>query len=187
MKKRNLKGKAIFSAVIIFIFAFNIIKNLYPTHYSEYVMEYSEKYEVDSDLVFSIIREESKFFPYARSRKNARGLMQISEITEEWAAREIGLLDVDIFDPKTNIEIGCWYVSKLSDEFGDDQLVIASYNCGSGNVTRWLKNDDYSSDGKSLDKIPFLETRLYVKKVNRSHSIYKKINGLKRFLGWEKE
>lgn len=187
MKNRKLKMKAIFAISIILIFGFNILKNLYPTHYSQYVKEYSEEYGVDSDLVFAIIREESKFFPYAQSKKNARGLMQISEITQNWALDEIKIRENDIFDPKLNIEIGTWYISKLYDEFGDTNLVIAAYNCGSGNVSKWLKNNEYSSDGEVLDKIPFKETESYLKKVNNSYSIYKKINGVKRFLGWEKD
>ena len=38
--------------------------------------------------------------------------MQISDITREWANEEMNLGDIEIFDPKTNIKIGCLYLNK---------------------------------------------------------------------------
>ena len=69
--------------------------------------------------------------------------------------------------------MGCWYLDNLRDEFNNMDLVIAAYNAGRGNVNEWLKNIDYSSDGKTLNYIPFPETRAYVDKVNSYYNIYK--------------
>ena len=59
-----------------------------------------------------------------------------------------------------NIRIGCWHINQLMNEFGKENtdLIIAAYNGGSRNVKNWLNDTDYSSDGKSLDFIPFKET-----------------------------
>ena len=69
-----------------------------------------------------------------------------------WEQKEIGLEDFDvdkIYDVETNITIGCWYVSKLMKQFDNDLLlVLAAYNAGSGNVTKWLQNEKYSKSGK---------------------------------------
>ena len=152
---------------------------LYPVKYIDFVRHYSQKYDIDPYLVMAIIKTESSFKPDAVSPKNARGLMQISERTGRWGAERLKLdnySNESLFSPEINIFIGCWYLSVLYGEFGNnDELVLAAYNGGSGNVTQWLKDPDLSPDGKSLDKIPFKETEQYLKKVKNSHKIYKKL------------
>ena len=133
------------------------------------------EFGLDENLVYSVIKVESKFRKDAVSHKGAKGLMQISDITREWAKEEMNLGDIDIFDPKTNIKIGCWYLNKLYKEFGRLDLVIAAYNGGSGNVNKWLSDYSYSKDGKSLDLIPFEETSMYVKKVTKNYKMYNKL------------
>lgn len=134
---------------------------------------YSKEYGIDDSLVYSVIKVESKFNKKAVSKRNAKGLMQISEITQNWAQEELGLENIDIFDPETNIKIGCWYLNKLFKEFNDLDLVITAYNGGSGNVTKWLKNDAYSRDGNKLHEIPFEETKNYLEKVKENYRVYK--------------
>lgn len=164
---------ALFAALLIE--SDNFKKIIYPKKYSVYVEKYSEEFEINENLVYSVMKAESKFDKDAISRKGAKGLMQISDITKDWAIEELGLGDIDIYDPENNIKIGCWYLKKLYKEFGDLDLVIAAYNGGSGNVTRWLKNNEYSSDGKHLDSIPFQETSTYVKKVRKNYDMYNDI------------
>ena len=134
---------------------------------------YSKEYGIDDSLVYSVIKVESKFNIKAVSKRNAKGLMQISEITQNWAQEELGLENIDIFDPETNIKIGCWYLNKLFKEFNDLDLVITAYNGGSGNVSKWLKNDAYSRDGNKLHEIPFEETKNYLEKVKENYRVYK--------------
>lgn len=134
---------------------------------------YSKEYGLDDSLVYSVIKVESKFNKKAVSKRNAKGLMQISEITQNWAQEELGLENIDIFDPETNIKIGCWYLNKLFKEFNDLDLVITAYNGGSGNVSKWLKNDAYSRDGNKLHEIPFEETKNYLEKVKENYRVYK--------------
>lgn len=134
---------------------------------------YSKEYGIDDSLVYSVIKVESKFNKKAVSKRNAKGLMQISEITQNWAQEELGLENIDIFDPETNINIGCWYLNKLFKEFNDLDLVITAYNGGSGNVSKWLKNDAYSRDGNKLHEIPFEETKNYLEKVKENYRVYK--------------
>ena len=62
---------------------------------------------------------------------------------------------------------------RLNDTFDKDlDLTIAAYNAGPTNVQSWLENRQYSSDGKSVDYIPFGETKKYVDKVNTYYNIY---------------
>ncbi len=102
--------------------------------------------------------------------------MQIMDSTGEWIASK---LEVDnfntnmLYEPEINIEFGCWYLNNLLKEFGDLSLALAAYNGGSGNVTKWLNDPEYSSDGENLTYIPFKETKKYVDKVSTRYNIYK--------------
>ena len=56
----------------------------YPRKYSDYVAYYADKYKLDENRVYAIIRTESGFSPTARSGVGALGLMQITEETFSW-------------------------------------------------------------------------------------------------------
>lgn len=177
----NKKNIFIVLSILLIIFTVFLLetkvihKLIYPRKYSQYVEKYSREFNLDENLVYSVIKAESKFRKEAISYKGAKGLMQISDITRDWAVDELKLGDIDIFDPQTNIMIGCWYINKLYKEFGNLDLVIAAYNGGSGNVSKWLDNCDYSKDGKQLHNIPFEETSNYLKKVKKNYSKYNEI------------
>ncbi|MGL4774160.1 MAG: lytic transglycosylase domain-containing protein [Clostridium sp.] len=148
----------------------------FPYEHKEYVDKYSSEYDLNPLLVLSIMKTESKFKPEARSNKNAVGLMQITESTGEWIASQMKIENYtkeSLYDEETNIKMGCWYLRNLKDEFGTWDEAIAAYNGGRGNVNKWLKDENYSKDGKTLDYIPFGETKKYVDKVNTNYSIYK--------------
>lgn len=181
--KKSRLGVVLVIVLVLIAFAINsstsVLKVAYPLKYKEYVYKYSAQYKVDPYLVFSIIKAESGFDPKATSHKKARGLMQISEVTANWGAKTLKIEKFSydkLYDPETNISIGCWYINNLMREFGDNtQVVLAAYNGGSGNVSEWLKDTRYSKSGSTLDKIPFKETENYVKKVQNYYSVYKKI------------
>jgi soluble lytic murein transglycosylase len=169
---------AVVLVVVIFILSSGL-KLAYPLKYKEYVFKYSLQNNIDPYLVFAIIKAESGFKPEAISRKNARGLMQISEKTAMWGAESLGLENFayeTLFDPEINIMIGCWYIAILMKEFDNDiDLVITAYNGGSGNVNDWLRDKNYSDSGTKLDKIPFRETELFLKRVKNYYYVYSKL------------
>ncbi|CAK7043464.1 MAG: Soluble lytic murein transglycosylase [Peptostreptococcus russellii] len=179
---KNIRNKVTLISILLLILVLcvnyeSIERRFYPIEYSNYVEHYSEKYNVDKYLVYSVIKTESKFNPDAVSRKGASGLMQITDLTASWAAKELKINgNVDIHNPETNIMIGTWYLSRLEKEFdGDLHLVISAYNGGSGNVRKWLKSPKYSNDGKSLKSIPFKETSQYTEKVLKNYRKYKEL------------
>lgn len=181
----NKKKVLIILSILIILFAGALIekktihKLIYPKKYSHYVEKYSEEFNIEENLVYSVIKAESKFKKDAISYKGAKGLMQISDITRDWAIEELELDEIDILNPEINIRIGCWYLNKLYKEFGRLDLVIAAYNGGSGNVNKWLDDNKYTDYGKILHTIPFKETSDYVKKVNNNYENYNKIYGRK--------
>ena len=177
--------KKIFCTLIVLV-AFVIVigvgskyvikEKFFPYKYKEYVDKYSNQYNLDPLFVLAVIKTESKFDDDAHSHKNAVGLMQITVETGEWAAKEMGFNTFskdDLYNEEYNIRMGCWYLRRLNDIFdGDLDLTIAAYNAGPTNVQTWLVNEKYSSDGKSIDYIPFGETKKYVDKVDAYYHIY---------------
>ncbi|WP_346928863.1 lytic transglycosylase domain-containing protein [Clostridium sp.] len=169
-------------AIIIIVNFKVILKNFFPLEYEKSIIEYSEMYNVDPNLVAAVINTESKFVVDASSSKGAIGLMQIMPETGKWIAEKLELTNFKeeiIADPEMNIRMGTWYLKKLSDDFnGDYILILAAYNGGPGNVTKWLDNEKYSSDGENLHEIPFKETKSYVKRVRFNHKIYRYLYNL---------
>ncbi len=163
--------------LILLMNAKNIIKHFFPLKYSENIIKYSYKYELDPYLVAAVIKTESNFNKEAKSNKNAYGLMQITPDTAEWAAEKMSIKNFNtsmLKDAEFNINMGCWYLDNLKEEFDNNiELVLAAYNGGRGNVQKWLKNEEHSVDGKKLNYIPFKETDKYVKKVKVNYNIYK--------------
>lgn len=102
--------------------------------------------------------------------------MQITPDTALWASQKMGVSNYNVSmlnNPEFNIKMGCWYLNDLKQEFnGNMDLVLAAYNGGRGNVEKWLKNSNHSSDGKNLHYIPFKETDKYVKRVKVTYNIY---------------
>lgn len=188
MKKNRSRIRVLLVIIIVLVgsvfILHNVSKRMFPLEYKELVIKYSEENELDPLLVFSVIKAESNFDPQATSHKNARGLMQIIDNTGIWAADKMGIEGFKaeyLYDPEVNIKIGCWYLKNLRNEIYqyngeiNNDLLLAAYNGGIGNVQKWLKDKDYSSSGKTLDKIPYKETENYVRKVNGYKIVYKKL------------
>lgn len=152
-------------------------KARYRFPYRDQVEAYAVQWEVDPALVAAVIFNESRFDPQAVSRVGARGLMQIMEETGEWIAGRLGELDAygaeDLFEADTNIRYGVWYLSYLSRIFDGDMVKIAAgYHAGQNRVLGWLENPEYSSDGKTLDAIPYPDTHQYVQRVVDTYAMY---------------
>ena len=179
MKKRNLFAGifVILGLAALLMAARWIAYLLYPLKYQQYINKYAEEYKIDPYLIAAMIKTESNFKVDANSHKDARGLMQITGDTGKWIAGEMKIENYDekmLYDPETNIKMGCWYINNLRGEFGDNiHLILSAYNAGRGRVNSWLENKEYSLDGKRLDYIPYEETDKYVKKIEANYNIYK--------------
>lgn len=171
----------VYSFLIAFIafyfFCGYYTSNKYPIKYKEEVFSNAEYYELDKALVFSVIKTESNFNAKAVSKKGAVGLMQIKPETANYIAQMQGVKEYDLYDFKTNINFGCFYLKYLLNKFEVVDTVLCAYNAGEGNVNLWLASKDYSADGKTLKKIPFEETERYVKKTKRATIKYEKLLG----------
>lgn len=154
-------------------------KYLYPYDYQDTINFYADRYEVDRNLVASVILAESKFRQDATSVHGARGLMQIMPETGRWIATQIedDSFSVDkLYNVNMNIKYGTWYLSELQTEFeGNEVLALAAYNAGRGNVYEWMEKYHWDINFKDYTKIPFPETREYVKRVLENKKHYNKL------------
>ena len=124
--------------------------------FGELIRKAAAKYEVDADLVFSVVAAESNFNPRAISRRNARGLMQLLPET----ARRLGVKD--IYDPAQNIDGGTRYLRDLLKMYdGDLALTLAAYNAGPGAVQRYGRIPPYN------------ETIKYVRAIRKTYALRK--------------
>ena len=169
--------------ITIFIFSTTLIykriqkKYFYPLTYSQIVFQFSKEYSLPPALIFAIIKTESSFDKNAVSKAGAKGLMQITDKTGEFIAKKMNASSFDLFDAKTSVEFGCYYLNYLKQKFPNIETTICAYNAGEGNVASWLKNPLYSTDGKTLKTIPFSETSAYLKKIKKNFAKYEKLYG----------
>ena len=134
---------------------------------------------LDNALIFALMRQESRFRSGARSRMGATGLMQLMPRTARdiaghkmWNGRRSSLSD-----PVLNITLGQRYLRRLirNDFIGKNLFyLIAAYNSGPGNLSRWQKEIDYQSDPLLfIESIPARETRTFVERVLANYWIYR--------------
>jgi hypothetical protein len=120
--------------------------------YRELVEAAAARYNVDADLITSVIAVESNFDPKAVSRKKARGLMQL---LPETAAR-LGVRNIE--DPQENIDAGTRYLRELLQKYNNNlALALAAYNAGPERIQQYGRVP------------PFPETISYVRRVKRSY------------------
>ena len=154
----------------------NVQQKVYKIEYIELVEKYSEEYGVPEALTLAVIKTESNFRADAVSRAGAMGLMQMMPLTFKDMQSRIGeeYDDDMLLDPEISIKYGTYYLAYLYRYFDNWDNAVAAYNAGMGNVSSWLKNDEYSKDGELIN-IPFTETDRYLKRVKSSLLQYEEI------------
>lgn len=154
---------------------------LYPRYFYSFIESDAKKYGADPMLVLSIMREESRFNPRAKSAAAARGLLQFIISTARDIGRDIGIVEVapqDLYDPRVIISLGAKYVSELSKEFsGNRYRAAAAYNAGPKQVALWGRMSPGPGDDFFLTAVNFDETKHYVRKVMNSYKRYGEIYG----------
>ena len=152
---------------------------LYPRYFYDAIASNARHFGTDPTLVLSIMREESRFNPRAKSQAAARGLLQFIITTARDIGRDIGLVNVgaeDLYDPVVVIRLGAKYISELSQKFrGDDYQIAAAYNAGPNQVLLWSRLAPAPGDDVFFSSINFDETKFYVQKVMNSYERYREI------------
>jgi soluble lytic murein transglycosylase len=154
----------------------------YPLAHWEIINEAAAKHNIDPFIVISLMREESRFDSEARSSVGAAGLMQLMPQTAYNTGKKLNMKITSlwqIYDVKTNINLGSYYINGLMKEFNSLHLAAAAYNAGEENVRKWQKAGSYKSSDEFIEDIPFDETRNFVKRVITTYFEYLKTSGRK--------
>jgi hypothetical protein len=107
-------------------------QRMYPRLSREIVdsaIKHSEKYDLSPILVLAIIKTESEFYPFALSKQNAKGLMQINPAANQELLVKEGIFKdpADIFDPDRSIEAGCFLLRRFINESPDFNTALDNY------------------------------------------------------------
>jgi soluble lytic murein transglycosylase len=154
--------------------------NQYWIHrYDQMIARQANIYRLDPDLVWSIIYEETYFSPWKKGTKGEIGLMQVTPaVGREWATAT-GLRDQArqmerdaqsaLRDPERNIQIGCWYLEKLYEDFRDqpgaEARMVAGYNAGPSRAEEWNQTPNGAKPltaEEFIARIDIPSTRAYV-------------------------
>jgi len=154
--------------------------NRYWTHrFDPLIARQAAIYRVDPDLVWSIIYEETYFSPWKTGADGEIGLMQVTPtVGREWAT-ETGMRELErqmatdpqslLRDPERNIQIGCWYLEKIYEQFQDapdaETRMVAGYNAGPSRAVEWSRVDDGArpqTGAEFIRRIDIPSTRAYV-------------------------
>jgi soluble lytic murein transglycosylase len=147
----------------------------FPRPWEDVVAVESASAGIETALTWAIMREESAFNPEAHSAANAIGLMQLLGSTARLVARGTPLPfdDAALRRPEVSIALGARLLGSLRTSFAENpSLAIAAYNSGAGNVRRWLAERGGDDFDLFVDRIPFDETRNYLKRVLASEAAY---------------
>ncbi len=191
-KTKGKKNKVIIIALFLVLivgllgpigFGEKMMKIMYSKKYENLVVIYSEKYQVDSDLIFALIKAESNFNSSAVSGKGAKGLMQLMEETAKDVSKKTDLkiepdeIGEKLLQADVNIELGTKYISILLEKYNNTAIALTAYNAGIGTVDNWIEKGVIKKDGEDIQNIPYKETNNYVRKILRDYKIYKKLYG----------
>lgn len=166
--------------------------------YSEHVLASAKKYGVSPTLIYAIIETESSFNPFAVSRANAYGLMQVvpttagKDVYTRIKKRTDQPTQKVLFSPQQNIDIGTAYLHILNDIYlkkitnkqSREYSMISAYNGGAGNVFKTFSNNRQDAPEainrlspasvykKLTERHPRQESRRYIEKVTTYQKKY---------------
>jgi soluble lytic murein transglycosylase len=142
--------------------------------YDSLIARAAAAHHIDPDLVWSIAYEETYFRPWMNGKNGEIGLMQVTPlVARAWATETDQRSGQDaatlLRDPEHNIQIGCWYLGKFSDEYHDapgrEARMLAAYNAGPGRAAEWSRVAEGArplSEQEFIARIEIPSTRAYV-------------------------
>lgn len=155
-----------------------LIALLYPDPFGNVLESEAKSRGLDPALVASLVRQESSFDPRARSAVGARGLMQLMPPVAASIARALDFPLWDpalLYQPDVNLQLGTAHLASLLKEYGGRRdFALAAYNAGGSRVTRWRRLPGTNDPEVFVERIPFEETREYVKVVERGRAFYQR-------------
>lgn len=134
-------------------------------------------------LVKAVVWRESRFDAQKFGTAGERGLMQVSEkAAREWAheTKVENFRVEELFDPKTNLEAGAWYLRRAVEHWQNQAdpipFALAEYNAGASRAQRWAGGEDTKTIAPDTFRanIDFPGTRKYVDSIIARYEFYKR-------------
>jgi soluble lytic murein transglycosylase len=158
-----------------------LLRILFPFPYRTLITEESRARGLDPFLTAALIRQESMFEARVTSPAGARGLMQIMPATGRRLAEVAGLQPWDaevLYQPELNVHLGTRYLAQHMENYdGSLPAVFSAYNAGAHRVAMWSGFPEYGDDELFTERIPFAETRGYVRILTRNRAVYEGLYG----------
>ncbi|MFM2478959.1 transglycosylase SLT domain-containing protein [Celerinatantimonas sp. MCCC 1A17872] len=171
--------------------AWDMLDLRFPFAYQDIFTQQAQRFSIDPLLTMALARQESGFYRYAHSHVGARGLMQITTATAHHLLAKQGKKlssTAQLYDPKLNIELGSFYLSKLLERYQGNRFVaMAAYNAGPSRIDQWFDRFGSLPADIWIEVIPFNETRRYVKNILSFQLIYAHNSGQQQALIKEHE
>ena len=147
--------------------------------YDDAINSAARRHSVDALLVKAVIWQESRYHPEKLGGNGERGLMQVTEpAAQDWVKAE-GIetfVPEDLLDPKTNIEVGTWYLGRALKHWSaqEDPLPFAlgEYNAGRSRVQRWSRGEQISAE-ELRAAMDIASTRAYIAAVRAHYDSYR--------------
>lgn len=158
-----------------------LVRVVYPFPYRQLVSSRARELGLDPHLVAGLIRQESAFAAEIVSPAGAVGLMQVMPATGRQLAAAAGLRGFrseTLETPELNVHLGTRFLAELLRRYeGDIPLVLSAYNAGPTRANRWRRFPEAEDPHRFTERIPFAETRGYVKNVTRNRALYRWLYG----------
>lgn len=158
-----------------------LLRVVYPLPYRDAITAEAARHGIDPFLAAGLIRQESLFNARAVSPAGAVGLMQVMPATGERLARRLGISGFEpamLREPLINIRLGMQFLADMIAEYdGRVDAVLAAYNAGPNRVDRWMEFPEWDNPELFSERIPFAETREYVKIVQQNARLYDALYG----------
>jgi soluble lytic murein transglycosylase len=181
---------AVILLILILLLAAYAFNTYWIHRFDALVARQASIYRVDPDLVWSIIYEETYFSPWKVGKDGEIGLMQVTPaVGREWAS-ETGMRELQnqmatdpqgvLRDPERNIQIGCWYLEKIYEQFQDtpeaETRMVAAYNAGPSRAVEWSRSNppgNTQTGAEFINRIDIPSTRAYVTSIMQRYRALK--------------
>jgi soluble lytic murein transglycosylase len=159
-----------------------VLRLIYPLAFADTLALDARARGLDPALVAAVIREESAFNPRAVSGVGARGLMQVMPSIGRQLAegRRLGPWDPSLLDdPGINLSLGVAHLATFqAQEGGGLERTLAAYNAGPSRVRLWATKRGADDPEVFVERIPFTDTRDYVRAIVHGRNVYAALYGL---------
>jgi soluble lytic murein transglycosylase len=153
-----------------------VLRVIYPWPGRELIAGEAEKFGLDQYLLAGLIRQESGFEAHVVSRAGATGMMQLMPGTAKLMAHRLGVpwSDPMVTVADANVHLGAAHLAGLLRGYEGDVIpALAAYNAGGRPVDRWMRAHGPLDPFLFVERIPYAETRGYVRAVLRNQALYR--------------